>query len=149
MALHRDIYWVGKQWAVTGYGIQACDQKQKGKFDIESSHIWEDGVLDNVRDQKWLNIGDFENAVEAARKRYPEPPRKVAPPPEPPKSEAPEPERSQLVPAKAEPVRTAEPMKTPRLVAIEPPEPAPPSFELRVNGARAKLLSVWRVRVRR
>jgi len=23
MALHRDIYWVGRQWAVTGYGIQA------------------------------------------------------------------------------------------------------------------------------
>ena len=20
MALHRDIYWVGKQWAVTGFG---------------------------------------------------------------------------------------------------------------------------------
>jgi hypothetical protein len=28
MALHRDIYWVGRQWAVTGYGIQACDQKK-------------------------------------------------------------------------------------------------------------------------
>jgi hypothetical protein len=35
MPLHRDIFWVGKQWAVTGYGVQACDQKQKGKFDIE------------------------------------------------------------------------------------------------------------------
>ncbi len=29
MALHRDIFWVGRQWAVTGYGIQACNQKQK------------------------------------------------------------------------------------------------------------------------
>ena len=36
MALHRDIFWVGRQWAVTGYGIQACDQKQKGGFDIEA-----------------------------------------------------------------------------------------------------------------
>ena len=35
MALHRDIYWVGRQWAVTGYGMQACNQKQKGQFDIE------------------------------------------------------------------------------------------------------------------
>src|SRR5882757_7027264 len=34
MVLHRDIYWVGRQWAVTGYGVQACDQKQKSKFDI-------------------------------------------------------------------------------------------------------------------
>ena len=36
MALHRDIFWVGRQWAVTGYGVQACDQKQKGQFDIEA-----------------------------------------------------------------------------------------------------------------
>jgi hypothetical protein len=80
MVLHRDIYWVGRQWAVTGYGIQACDQKQKGKFDIEAARLWEDGVLDSVRAQKWLNIQDFDNAIMAARKYYPEPPRKAAPP---------------------------------------------------------------------
>ena len=39
MALHRDIFWVGRQWAVTGYGVQACDQKQKGQFDIEASRL--------------------------------------------------------------------------------------------------------------
>ena len=49
MALHRDIYWVGKQWAVTGYGVQACDQKKKGQFDIEASRLWEDGVLESLR----------------------------------------------------------------------------------------------------
>ena len=49
MALHRDIYWVGKQWAVTGYGLQAVDQKQKGKFDIEASRLWEDGVLEKLQ----------------------------------------------------------------------------------------------------
>ncbi len=80
MALHRDIYWVGRQWAVTGYGIQACNQKQKGKFDIEGSRLWEDGVLESIRAEAWLNIEDFEKALEAARKYYPEPPRKVAPP---------------------------------------------------------------------
>jgi hypothetical protein len=47
MALHRDIFWVGKQWAVTGYGIQACDQRKKGKFDIEAVRLWEDGVLES------------------------------------------------------------------------------------------------------
>jgi len=40
MALHRDIYWVGRQWAVTGYGMQAVDQKLQGKFDIEASRLW-------------------------------------------------------------------------------------------------------------
>src|SRR5271163_1713643 len=80
MALHREIYWVGRQWAVTGYGVQACDQKQKGKFDIEGAKLWEDGVLDGVRALKWLNVEDFDRALEIARKYYPVPPRKASPP---------------------------------------------------------------------
>ena len=63
MALHRDIYWVGRQWAVTGYGIQAFDQKQKGKFDIEASRLWEDGVLEGIRALKWLNSEDFDKGA--------------------------------------------------------------------------------------
>ena len=27
MALHRDIFRIGRQWAVTGFGIQAVDQR--------------------------------------------------------------------------------------------------------------------------
>ena len=80
MALHRDIYWVGRQWAVTGYGVQACNQKQKGKFDIEGSRLWEAGVLESLRAEAWLNIEDFEKAIEIARKYYPEPQRKAARP---------------------------------------------------------------------
>ena len=60
MALHRDIYWVGKQWAVTGYGMQAVDQKQKSKFDIEASRLWEDDLLERLSDQRWFNVDDFE-----------------------------------------------------------------------------------------
>ena len=78
MALHRDIYWVGRQWAVTGYGIQACDQKQKSKFDIEAGRLWEDGVLEDMRELKWLNTEDFDRAISVARKYYPEPPGKAA-----------------------------------------------------------------------
>ena len=37
MPLHRDIFWIGKQWSVTGLGMQVIDQKLKGKFDIEVS----------------------------------------------------------------------------------------------------------------
>jgi len=55
MALHRDIYWLGRQWAVTGSGIQACNQKQKSQFDIEASRLWEDGVLESARALEWLN----------------------------------------------------------------------------------------------
>jgi hypothetical protein len=62
MALHRDIFWVGRQWAVTGYGIQACDQR-KSKFDIEASLLWESDVLESLRAHTWLNIEDFEKAL--------------------------------------------------------------------------------------
>ena len=79
MALHRDVYWVGRQWAVTGYGIQACDQRQKSQFDIEASRLWEDGVLEGMRALAWLNIEDFEKALSVARQHYPEPPRKAVP----------------------------------------------------------------------
>ena len=126
MALHRDIYWVGKQWAVTGQGIQACNQKQRGQFDIAASQLWDDGVQDTVRSLSWVNKEDFDKAIAAARKYYPEPPRKT-PPPAPP---APPP--IHLAPA---------------------PEPEPsrfvaPKFDMQVDGVAGKLRPVWRVRPR-
>jgi hypothetical protein len=129
MALHRDIYWVGKQWAVTGYGIQACDQKKKGKFDIEASRLWEDGVLESLRAEPWLNREDFDKAVAAARKHYPEPARKTVP----------------LVEnvARAAPSAAVELPKP-----AEPPKPAPQPFDLRIEGGSAKFLPLWRIRFR-
>ncbi len=53
MPLHRDIYWVGRQWAVTG-----------------------------MHALKWLNAADFDNGLAAARGHYPEPARQAAPPEE-------------------------------------------------------------------
>src|SRR5206468_1328804 len=81
MALHRDIYWVGKQWAVTGYGVQAYDQKQKSKFDIKAGKVWDDDVLESLRAEKWLNVEDLEQAHVVARQRFPDPLRTVAPAP--------------------------------------------------------------------
>lgn len=72
MALHRDIYWVGRQWAVTGYGIQAVDPKLKGQFDIEASRLWEDGLSDSLNAGAWLNGEDFAKALSVARARYPQ-----------------------------------------------------------------------------
>ena len=70
MALHRDIYWVGRQWAVTGYGMQACDQKQKSQFDIEAHRLWDDDVLERLRANKWLNVEDFDKALAIARQAF-------------------------------------------------------------------------------
>jgi hypothetical protein len=125
MALHRDIYWVGKQWAVTGHGIQACNQKQRGQFDIAASQLWEDGVQDAVRSLDWVNKDDFDKAVSAARKHYPEPPRKASPPVPP----------------------------SPTIHVAAAPEPQPsrlvtPKFDMRFDGVPAKLRPVWRVRTR-
>jgi hypothetical protein len=123
MALHRDIYWVGRQWAVTGYGIQACDQKQKGKFDIESARLWDEGVLEAVRALKWLNIEDFDKALSVARKHYPEPPRKAVPP--------------------------EESLKKIKEGPIEEPKPAVQSFNMRIEGWPAKFVRPWRIRIKR
>jgi hypothetical protein len=78
MPLHRDIYWVGRQWAVTGSGLQAIDQRLNGVFDIEVSGLWEDGLIERMYGLKWINILDFDKGLAAARKRYPEPPGKTA-----------------------------------------------------------------------
>ena len=134
MALHRDIYWVGRQWAVTGTGIQACDQKQKGKFDIEAARLWEDGVLESMRALAWLNIEDFEKAVSVARKYYPEPPRKV-PPPEPP------------TPTVASRLDNSGSKDGPPVEIVEEPaEPAAGRFDMRIETVHAKFVPTWRVR---
>jgi hypothetical protein len=148
MALHRDIYWVGRQWAVTGYGIQACDQKQKGQFDIEAARIWQDGVLETMRALKWLNFEDFSKALSIARARYPEPPRKAAPLPE-----------SVLGSVEAvvgetdlkETSLQEEGLKeaSPKEVPIEEPKPAAQKFNMRVEGWPAKFVPLWRIRIRR
>ena len=71
MALHRDIHWIGRQWAVTGYGMQLIDQKLKGFFDIEAIGLWDDGLIESMHAKEWLNKADFDKGLAIARKRYP------------------------------------------------------------------------------
>ena len=124
MALHRDIYWVGRQWSVTGYGMQAIDQKWEGKFDIEVSRLWDDGLLESMQAQKWLNSGDFDKALAFARAHYPQPRRNAAA------------------------VSAAPPAPPDSATRKDPPKPAPATFAMHAEGCRAKFLRPWRVRVR-
>jgi hypothetical protein len=135
MALHREIYWVGRQWAVTGYGLQAVDQKQKGKFDIEASRLWEGDILESVGAERWLNLDDFEEALAVARKRFPEPPRKAALPQE----------------KAAPPEEIARDMKeiNPRESPQQPPAPPDREFDMRIENCPARFVRQWRVRIRR
>jgi hypothetical protein len=177
MALHRDIYWVGKQWAVTGHGMQAVDQKQKSKFDIEVSRLWDDDLSENLRAERWFNADDFSKGLSLARARYPEPPGKAPPetkaeperkaepekkvPPEgkPGPETQPAPER-QAAPDPKPPLKAAprigrvaesvSQVKANAPVADEPPpKPVDPKFHLRIDNARAKFVRPWRMSVKR
>ena len=130
MALHRDIYWVGKQWAVTGLGIQACNQRQRSQFDIAAARLWDDGVQDAIRSLSWVNQEDFDRAVIAARERYPEP---------------------LGIPPPAQPVVSLTPPPSIQIVPVPELEPQPsrlasPTFDMRLRGVVAKLRPVWRIR---
>lgn len=148
MALHRNIYWVGRQWAVTGSGIQACDQKQKGKFDIEAARLWEDGVLENMRALKWLNSEDFEKAVTVARKYYPEPPRKEpSAPPEVIVSRLENSVPKNTVARNGIPKNGLSKDDVAGELTKPPLKPVVRTFDMRIEGSRAKFIPVWRVRV--
>jgi hypothetical protein len=73
MPLHRDIHWIGRQWAVTGHGMQLIDQKLQGFFDIETVRLWDDILIESLYAKEWLNRADFDKGLALARARYPQP----------------------------------------------------------------------------
>jgi hypothetical protein len=121
MALHRDIFWIGRQWAVTGAGIQAVDQRLRGVLDIDIARLWDEAHVQGRRAKPGVNVEDFDKAVTVARARYPrEPAARTAadPPPAPPPATAPLPDRP----------------------------PVPPAFVLRAEGRLARFLPQWKIR---
>jgi hypothetical protein len=159
MALHRDIFWIGRQWAVTGHGMQLIDQRLEGAFDIEVIRLWDDYLIDSLRAKAWLKAEDFDKALAVARTRHSReastsvvaPPapaiEPIAPPPpaakpEAPKLETPKPER----PAPVQPVLPAEPqmLESSPPVAIEPPKQQSPDLQMKIDGG-ARFERPWRV----
>lgn len=126
MALHRDIYWVGRQWAVTGFGLQAVDPRLKGRFDIEASRLWDDGLAESLNAGGWLNDEDFAKALSAARARIPRPPQSAASP--------------------ALPLEAASSLKD--SPAMKPLKPVVQRFAMRIERWPAKFLRSWRAQVR-
>jgi hypothetical protein len=144
MALHRDIYWVGRQWAVTGFGIQAIDQRLKGGFDIEVSSLWDEIAVERTRALAWLNGADFDKAIEIAHARFPEPARKKLPLVESVlkmiQPAVPEPQKVEPPQSVAETVDETPVAQTPLLLRVDP------LLAIRMERAPAKFLSMWRVR---
>ena len=116
MALHRDIFWVGRQWAVTGAGIQAVDQRLRGVLDIDIARLWDDAHVQSRRAKPGVNLEDFDAAVTMARARFPGTTAHAA---------------TDLLPA-------------PPAATVSPPVPA--AFVLRAEGRLARFLPQWRIR---
>jgi hypothetical protein len=162
MALHRDILWIGRQWAVTGQGMQLIDQRLEGAFDIEVIRLWDDDLIESLRAKAWLKAEDFDKGLAIARTRHSQPSGAVppvpvtaqAPGPEPiapplpaakleaPKFETPKPERLAAV----EPSRPAEPqvLESPPPVTVEPPKQESPGLQMKIDGG-ARFARPWRV----
>ena len=144
MALHRDIYWVGRQWAVTGIGVQAVDQRLKGAFDIDVARLWEDDLPQRMRALAWINIDDFDKALDVARARFPAPPRKSRP--------LVESVLELIQPASAEPAKPMAPppaeidLRPNEITPVELPQPNIAITALRMERAPAKFLPQWRVK---
>jgi hypothetical protein len=171
MPLHRDIHWIGRQWAVTGHGVQLIDQKLQGFFDIEVSKLWDDVLIEAMHAKDWLNTADFEKALGIARSRYQRPggtqparaatpPREVTPspaieplaPPPPVVKSAPLEAPKQAIPEPVKPPPAAVVLQAPASAtppAPEPPPSEPPTlFRMRCEG-RARFVRPWRVVARK
>jgi hypothetical protein len=134
MALHRDIFWIGRQWAVTGHGMQLIDQRLMGAFDIEVARLWDDDLIERLRAKEWLNAADFDKGLAVARTRYPQ---AVSPPP-PPKPERPatvEPPQPPPAPPEA---------ANPQPLPIELPKQESPDLQMKIDGG-ARFARPWRV----
>lgn len=158
MALHRDIHWIGRQWAVTGHGMQLIDQKLQGFFDIDIARLWDESHIASMHAKQWLNAADFDKGLSVARARFPQSALPVASLPEAVATPAVEPI------APLPPIVTPEalmrdasppppePVSPPAVSAapepIEPQQDKPADLRLRFNG-NAKFLRPWRVWMKR
>ena len=138
MALHRDILWIGSQWAVTGHGMQLIDQRLMGAFDIEVARLWDDDLIERMHAKEWLNAADFDKGLAVARTRHPQPQAgstSVGAPPAP----AIEPVEAPPQPPPAPPEAVS-----PQPLPIEPPKQESPDLQMKIDGG-ARFARPWRV----
>jgi hypothetical protein len=68
--LTEPIFWIGKQWAVTGYGVECRD----GTYFIEAKRLWQDepdwGWKKHMAEKDWVDLADFSAALDWARQHY-------------------------------------------------------------------------------
>jgi hypothetical protein len=161
MALHRDILWIGKQWAVTGHGMQLIDQRLMGAFDIEVARLWDDDLIERMHAKEWLNAADFGKGLEVARTRHKQqagsapvaapvpaiepivPPPLVAKP-DLPKLEMPKVDRPAVVVPSPASAGTPQGVESSPPITVESPQQKSPDLQMKINGG-AKFARPWRV----
>jgi hypothetical protein len=170
MALHRDIHWIGRQWAVTGHGMQLIDQKLQGFFDIEIAGLWDESLIETMHTKEWLNAADFDKGLAVARVRFPQSALPVTPLPEaapapaiepmapppvarpeaPKRDVPPKPDKPvaavHAAPLRPEPVLPAAVLTTPD--PVERRQDKPVDLQMRFDG-HAKFVRPWRVWMKR
>ena len=119
MALHRDIFWVGRQWAVTGAGIQAVDQRLRGVLDIDIALLWDDDLVQSRRAKPGVNAADFDKALTTARERFPRE-------------------------ADADPIVAQ--LEALGVIEARVVSPVVPAMKLHAEGRLARFLPQWRIR---
>jgi hypothetical protein len=149
MALHRDILWIGRQWAVTGHGMQLIDQRLEGAFDIEVNRLWDDDLIEGMRAKAWLKAEDFEKGLEVARERHSQPQAGSSAPVAPPSAEIepvappPPPELEQRsAPVERSPLPPIPPEAAGLPPSVEPQES--PALQMKAD-AGARFARPWRV----
>lgn len=69
-ALSEPVVWVGRQWAVTTYGIECRD----GRYTIKASQLWSGGDGWNIgvhmAEKEWVDVPDFLTALLVARGHF-------------------------------------------------------------------------------
>jgi hypothetical protein len=61
--LSRPLLWQGRQWAVTGYGVEARD----GSYPIRKERLGELTWDEHMADKGWVDMADFRAAIAWAR----------------------------------------------------------------------------------
>ncbi|MCK1640724.1 hypothetical protein IVA95_24845 [Bradyrhizobium sp. 157] len=133
MALHRDILWIGRQWAVTGHGMQLIDQRLMGAFDIEVARLWDDDLIARMHAKEWLNAADFDKGLAVARTRH-KPPEAGSDP------------VAATCPA-IEPVAAPSPKPvdaSPASLPVESAQQVSPDLQMKIDGG-ARFARPWRV----
>lgn len=59
-----------RQWVVTAYGLEC----RPYRYDIEASRLWDNeethGWVEHMREKRWVDLPQFVQALDAARRRH-------------------------------------------------------------------------------